>query len=94
MLMSHPDSLIHLADLKRDGQIDDEDEQLLREKAAELAMNSADNYWPREDLNGDGELTLDNTKKQRMWVPQLQDYRELSDLGVLELARQLANQDE
>ena len=92
--MSHPDSLIHLADLKRDGQIDDEDEQLLREKAAELAMNSADNYWPREDLNGDGELTLDNTKKQRMWVPQLQDYRELSDLGVLELARQLANQDE
>lgn len=89
MLRAHPNSLIHLADLNGDDIIDQADEDCLIAKQEEYAINPEINYWPREDLNGDGKLS---DCRYPVWVPDLGQRKELSDLEVLREARRQFDQ--
>jgi subtilisin family serine protease len=76
MILSRPDrSLIDLADLDHNGSVGWSDFLQLKKRLHEVQLHSE--FSPREDLNGDGELSRD----QKKLVPLLE--QELTDIEVL-----------
>jgi subtilisin family serine protease len=64
LLRARKGSLLDLADLNHDGKVDMQDFQLFKQalqkaERADASVASADNVFPREDLNGSGRLSRD-----------------------------------